>query len=107
MSQNEILLMCPLYAPTQRRLEGSYRVHPFWNAPAPDALLERIAPTCRVVVTSGGRGIDAATLAKLPNVKLVSCFGVGHFHLYQYPVFGLHGGFPQLFCVHFTKSLKS
>ncbi len=77
MSQNEILLMCPLYAPTQRRLEGSYRVHPFWNAPAPDALLERIAPTCRVVVTSGGRGIEAATLAKLPNVKLVSCFGVG------------------------------
>jgi len=77
MSKNEVLLMCPLYAPTQRRLEETYQVHAYWKATDPDALLQRIAPTCRVVVTSGGRGIDAATLAKLPQVRLVSCFGVG------------------------------
>ncbi len=77
MSKNEVLLMCPLYAPTQRRLEETYRVHALWTAPEPEALFKEIAPTCRVVVTSGGRGIDGATLAKLPQVKLVSCFGVG------------------------------
>jgi hydroxypyruvate reductase len=77
MSKNEVLLMCPLYAPTQRRIEETYRVHAYWSDPDPQALLARIAPTCRVVVTSGGRGIDAATLTKLPEVKLVSCFGVG------------------------------
>jgi lactate dehydrogenase-like 2-hydroxyacid dehydrogenase len=77
MSKNEVLLMCPLYAPTQRRLEETYQVHPLWTAPDQDALIRQVAPTCRVVVTSGGRGIDAATLAKLPHVKLVSCFGVG------------------------------
>ena len=77
MSKNEVLLMCPLYAPTQRRLEETYNVHAYWTAKDPQALLEALAPTCRVVVTSGGRGIDAATLAKLPQVKLVTCFGVG------------------------------
>ena len=77
MSKNEVLLMCPLYPPTQRRLEETYRVHALWSAADQDALLERIAPTCRVVVTSGGRGIAGATLEKLPQVKLVSCFGVG------------------------------
>ena len=77
MSKNEVLLMCPLYAPTQRRLEETYQVHKLWTASDPEALIRQVAPTCRVVVTSGGRGIDAATLAKLPAVKLVSCFGVG------------------------------
>ena len=77
MTKNEVLLMSPLYAPTQRRLEQTYQVHALWTAPDPQALIQRVAPTCRVVVTSGGRGIDAATLAKLPQVKLVSCFGVG------------------------------
>ena len=77
MSKHEVLLMCPLYAPTQRRLDETYQVHPYWTAADREALLKAVAPTCRVVVTSGGRGIDGATLAKLPLVKLVSCFGVG------------------------------
>ena len=77
MSKNEVLLMCPLYPPTQRRLEETYQVHPLWTAKDQDALIKAVAPTCRVVVTSGGRGIDGATLAKLPRVKLVTCFGVG------------------------------
>lgn len=77
MSKNEVLLMCPLFAPTQKRLEETYKVHPLWSAPDQDALIKQLASTCRVVVTSGGRGIDGATLARLPKVKLVSCFGVG------------------------------
>nr|MBA3478449.1 2-hydroxyacid dehydrogenase [Lautropia sp.] len=77
MNKNDVLLMCPLYAPTQRRIEQTYHVHAYWTDADPEALLKRIAPTCKVVVTSGGRGIDGATLAKLPQVRLVSCFGVG------------------------------
>ena len=77
MSKNEVLLMCALYPPTQKRLEKTYHVHRLWEAADREALIARLAPDLRVVVTSGGRGIDAATLAKLPAVKLVSCFGVG------------------------------
>ena len=77
MSKNEVLLMCALYPPTQKRLDETYHVHRLWEAADREALIARLAPDLRVVVTSGGRGIDAATLAKLPAVKLVSCFGVG------------------------------
>jgi len=77
MSRPEVLLMSPLYAPTQQRLESSYLVHRHWSASDPGALLDQVAPLVKVVVTSGGRGVEAAILEKLPNVKLVSCFGVG------------------------------
>ncbi|MGE0798578.1 MAG: 2-hydroxyacid dehydrogenase [Lautropia sp.] len=77
MSQDQVLLMCPIYPPTQQRIEAGYQVHRYWTAPDPAALLAQIAPACRVVVTSGSYGIDAGTLAKLPHAELISCFGVG------------------------------
>lgn len=77
MSRPEILQMVQLFAPTQKRLDEHYTIHRYWTEADKEGLLARLAPTCEVVVTSGGRGIDGATLAKLPKVKLVSCFGVG------------------------------
>lgn len=73
----EIVQMCPLYPPTQERLDTHYTIHRHWSDADPAALLARVAPTCQVVVTNGGRGIEAAVLRQLPQVKLVSCFGVG------------------------------
>lgn len=72
-----VLLMAPLHAPTQASLEERYDVHRFWCAEDPSALLVRLAPSCRVVVTGGSRGIDATTMAALPRLQLVSSFGVG------------------------------
>jgi lactate dehydrogenase-like 2-hydroxyacid dehydrogenase len=72
-----ILLMAPLHEPTQRELESTWTVHRFYQADDKSALLASLAGQCEVVVTSGGRGIDAVTLKQLPKLKLVSCFGVG------------------------------
>jgi lactate dehydrogenase-like 2-hydroxyacid dehydrogenase len=72
-----VLLMCPLHESTQRELESTWTVHRLWESPDPEALLASLADTCEVVVTSGGRGIEAATLERLPALRLVSCFGVG------------------------------
>ena len=77
MSRPDILQMVQLFAPTQKRLDESYTIHRYWAEADKEGLIARLAPTCQVVVTSGGRGIDGATLAKLPKVRLVSCFGVG------------------------------
>ncbi|MCM5570719.1 2-hydroxyacid dehydrogenase [Burkholderiaceae bacterium FT117] len=77
MNQSPILLMAPLYGPTQQALESRYTVHRLWEAPDAGALLASLADGCRVVVTTGGKGIDAATMAKLPKLELVACFGVG------------------------------
>lgn len=72
-----ILLMGPLYPPTQRELESRWTVHKLWEASDRDALIASLAERCQVVVTSGGLGIDAGIMAKLPKLKLVACFGVG------------------------------
>ena len=77
MNTSPILLMAPLYPPTQQELESRWTVRRLWEAADPDALLDEMAADCRVVVTTGGRGIDAAAMARLPKLALVSCFGVG------------------------------
>lgn len=77
MSSPDVLLMAPLHAPTQQKLESAYTVHRFWEAADKQALLASLADKCRAVVTTGGRGIDAATIDRLPKLEIVACFGVG------------------------------
>ena len=72
-----VLLMCPLYEPTQQELESRWAVQRFYQAQDKPALLSALAQTCEVVVTAGGRGIEASVLSQLTRLKLVSCFGVG------------------------------
>ncbi|MGE0804377.1 MAG: 2-hydroxyacid dehydrogenase [Burkholderiaceae bacterium] len=72
-----LLLIAPLYPPTQQALETRYACHRLWEAADPQQLLARIGDECRVAVTHGGRGVDAATLEQLPALRLVACFGVG------------------------------
>jgi len=76
MSQT-ILLMGPLMPAVMDTLESTYTVHRHWEADDGDALIERIAGDCAGVVTDGGRGVSKAVLEKLPNVGVVSVFGVG------------------------------
>jgi lactate dehydrogenase-like 2-hydroxyacid dehydrogenase len=52
-------------------------VQRFYQAQDKPALLSALAQTCEVVVTAGGRGIEASVLSQFPRLKLVSCFGVG------------------------------
>ncbi|MEZ5651153.1 MAG: 2-hydroxyacid dehydrogenase [Burkholderiaceae bacterium] len=72
----EVLLLCPLYEPTQRALENAHRCHRLWEAPDRAALLRSLAHI-EVAASSSGVGIDAATLDALPALKLVANFGVG------------------------------
>jgi lactate dehydrogenase-like 2-hydroxyacid dehydrogenase len=72
-----VLLLSPLYEPTQRELESTWQVHRYHETADKPALLASLADTCEVIVTSGGRGAEAALMKQLPKLKLVSCFGVG------------------------------
>ena len=72
-----VLLMCDLHDRTQRELEATWTVHHLGRAADPAALLASLAGRCEVVVTSGGRGCDAAVMRALPGLRLVACFGVG------------------------------
>ncbi len=72
-----VLLMGPLLPATMSELDSNYTVHRFWESDDPDALLDSIADTCTGIVTDGGRGAQAEVMQRLPNVGVVSVFGVG------------------------------
>ena len=78
MSKPDVLLMGPVYGPTVTQLDNAYTLHRYWEAADKPALLKKIADSCRAVATSGGHGIQADVIKALPNLKIVSSFGVGY-----------------------------
>jgi lactate dehydrogenase-like 2-hydroxyacid dehydrogenase len=71
-----VLLMASIYGPMQTLLEAHYTVVPY-EPTMPKAELAELAAECEIVVTTGGRGIEAAVMQQLPKLKMVGCFGVG------------------------------
>ena len=72
-----VLLVNPLFAPTQTELEANYHVHRLWEADDPSALLASVANDVRGIVTDGGSGASAELMRQLPNTEVVSVFGGG------------------------------
>ena len=72
-----LLLMGALLPSVMETLENTYKVHRYWEAADQPGLLKNISTDCVGVVTDGGRGVEAAVLEQLPNVQIVSVFGVG------------------------------
>lgn len=72
-----LVLMGPLLPSVMQTLESNYQVHRYWEADDQQALLQSVKDQCTGLVTDGGRGVEAAVLKQLPNVKMVGVFGVG------------------------------
>jgi lactate dehydrogenase-like 2-hydroxyacid dehydrogenase len=75
--KKELLIMGPMYPATLQVLEETYIAHKLWLAADRDALLASLADRIDAVATSGTKGMDDATMAKLPKLKMISHFGVG------------------------------
>ncbi|HUL55467.1 MAG TPA: 2-hydroxyacid dehydrogenase [Usitatibacter sp.] len=73
----DLLMVGAMFKPTQAVLEDAYTVHKLWEAPDRDAFLASVADRITAVATTGVKGIDDATMGKLPRLKIVSHFGVG------------------------------
>ena len=71
-----LLITGPMYPPTLAELEQAYDAHRLWSAPDRDALLASLADRISAVASSGG--IDGATIARLPQLKVIAHFGVGY-----------------------------
>lgn len=61
----------------QQRLAADYTLTPLPPPPERTAFLAAHGARFEAVVTSAASGLDAATIAALPNLKVVSSFGVG------------------------------
>src|SRR6187549_1984828 len=75
--KQRLLITGPMYPATLAQLEQAYEAQRLWSAPDKDALLAAMADITAVASSNSG-GINGATMAKLPKLKVISHFGVGY-----------------------------
>lgn len=73
----EVLLMGPMYPPTIESLEQAFTLHKLAQAADREALLASVADRVTAAASTSFKGMDAATMDKLPKLRLISHFGVG------------------------------
>jgi lactate dehydrogenase-like 2-hydroxyacid dehydrogenase len=73
----EILIVGPLYAPTQKRLEELFVAHRLWEAAESDAFLRALAPRVRAIAVYALDDCPASLIAALPRLEIIACFGMG------------------------------
>jgi lactate dehydrogenase-like 2-hydroxyacid dehydrogenase len=77
MTKPDILLMGAYPNWDLVDLEERYAVHKIYEAADRDALLQKHAGTIRAIATRGELGASAELMRSLPNLEIVSCYGVG------------------------------
>jgi lactate dehydrogenase-like 2-hydroxyacid dehydrogenase len=79
MSKADILMTAPMMPVVSESLEKAGTLHRLWEHPDRDSYLREIGPRIRGVATSTLFGrMDASLFDCLPNVEIVSSFGVGY-----------------------------
>jgi lactate dehydrogenase-like 2-hydroxyacid dehydrogenase len=73
----DLLVVWPILPEQMEQLDKVYTLHHYDKAADKEALLSNIADTIRGVVTTGGKGFEAALLARLPKLEIVASSGVG------------------------------
>jgi lactate dehydrogenase-like 2-hydroxyacid dehydrogenase len=74
----EILQMSPIMPHVEAALAKAYKVHCYWKADDRAGLLAEIGAHVRAVATGGHSGCSRATIEALPNLEMISSFGVGY-----------------------------
>ena len=59
-------------------LSQEYSVHDYGRAEDKDAFVADIGGDVRAVLTNGRGGLSADLIARLPNLEIICCFGVGY-----------------------------
>jgi D-3-phosphoglycerate dehydrogenase len=77
LSQPDILMIGPYPDWDMVPLEDTYRVHKLWQAEDRDLLIDTHAAAIRAIATRGELGAKADLMKRLPNLEIVSCYGVG------------------------------
>ena len=75
--KQRLLITGPMYPPTLAYLEQAYDAQRLWSAADKAAVLASMSDVTAVASSNSG-GIDGATMAKLPQLKVIAHFGVGY-----------------------------
>jgi len=77
MSKPEIVIVGPIYPPTQQRLEDLFVAHRLWEAPDRDAFLRDRRDRVRGIAVYALHGCPAPLIEALPRLEIIACMGVG------------------------------
>ena len=76
--KTDLIVTGRMYPPTLAALDSAYTTHKLFEAKDRDAMIASVADRITAVASSNSGGIDGATMAKLPKLKVISHFGVGY-----------------------------
>lgn len=74
----DVLVIKPMLPSVIEALEENFTVHKLYEADDPSALLTAVGSQVRGVATSGHTGCPPDIMHKLPNLEIISSFGVGY-----------------------------
>ncbi len=75
--KQDIIATTKIFERTQKRLDQEFTCHRLYEAKDRVATLRELAPKVRALATFGGGGADAKLMDALPNLEIISNFGVG------------------------------
>ncbi|WP_114011617.1 2-hydroxyacid dehydrogenase [Cohaesibacter intestini] len=78
MTKPHILQIGPYPEWDMERLEARFEVHRFFEATDKQAFLAQCAPLIRGIATRGELGANRALIEALPNLEVISVYGVGY-----------------------------
>jgi len=82
MAKAHVAMAGPMMRLIMEQLEAHFALDRLWEAPDRGALLRDLGPRIRGMASSPGHGrLDAAVLDQLPNLEIISSFGVGYDHV--------------------------
>jgi hydroxypyruvate reductase len=73
----EIVIVGPMYPPTQVRLEAEFAAHRLWEAADRAAFLRELADRVRAVAVYALHGCPAEIIEALPLLEIIACMGIG------------------------------
>jgi hydroxypyruvate reductase len=73
----DILLIEPMMPETEALLDAAYQVHRLFREPDSAALLARVGPRIRAIVTGGGLGASNEIVDALPALEIIAINGIG------------------------------
>ena len=78
MSKVEILQMGPYSERDEKMLEGAFTVHRYFDQKDKASFLKDHANSIKAIATRGDLGADKALIDALPNLEVISIYGVGY-----------------------------
>jgi lactate dehydrogenase-like 2-hydroxyacid dehydrogenase len=74
----EVLMMGPIPPAQIKELEENYTIHRLWQAEDPETKLNEVRNNITGVISTAWFGVSAKLIRALPNLEIISHFGVGY-----------------------------